>query len=313
MLHARLEQRLHQAIAEVCPEADPAAIRVRPCPDPKFGDYQTNALIPLARERHLNPRQLATDVLSRLDVSSWCDSVEIAGAGFLNFRLKTEAIARTLEEAARGEHLFLEKTSKPRTVVLDFSSPNVAKAMHVGHIRSTLLGDCLARTLRVLGHRVTTDNHIGDWGTQFGMLLVGWKRELDRAALERDALSEMERLYKKINAECQVNPATLALARDELVKLQNGEETRLAIWREMARLSQAQFEAIYGRLNVRFDHTLGESFYNPQLKSIVQELRDKQIARESEGAWCVFSDGSLPPKDDPFLKTEDGELKPNPF
>jgi len=313
MLHLFLQQRLQEAVAALVPDAPRHSILVRPCPDPKFGDYQTNALMALAKQRKLNPRQLASDVVARLRVDEWCSKVEIAGAGFLNFHLKPEAIAHTLQEAARGQHLFFATSGQPRTVVIDFSSPNVAKAMHIGHIRSTVLGDSLARSLRLLGHRVVTDNHIGDWGTQFGMLLVGWKRELDPAALQLDPIAEMERLYKKLNAECKANPATLELARQELVKLQDGDPGNLAIWREMLQLSQQQFNAIYARLNVRFDHTLGESFYNPQLKSVVQELRVRGLARESEGAWCVFSDGSLPPKEDPFLKTEDGELKPNPF
>ena len=313
VLHQVLEQSLQVAVKAVLPEADTSALLVRPCPDPKFGDYQTNALMALAKTRKLNPRQLATDVVAKLDVSQWCEKVEIAGAGFLNFRLKPEAMAAAVLSAARGEHLFFQKTAQPRTVVIDFSSPNVAKPMHIGHIRSTALGDALSRTLRLLGHRVVTDNHIGDWGTQFGMLIVGWKRELDAAALQADALSEMERLYKKISGECKENPATLETARQELVKLQAGDEENLRIWREMTRLSQAQFDDIYGRLGVKFDHTLGESFYNPQLKAVVQELRDKGIARESDGAVGVFSDGNLPPKEDPFLKTKDGELQPNPF
>ena len=313
MLHLFLQQRLQETVAGLLPDVSVEAILVRPCPDPKFGDYQTNALMALAKQRKLNPRQLAGDVLARLDVSQWCSRVEIAGAGFLNFHLKPQAIAQALQVAAGGGPLFFEPTARPRTVVVDFSSPNVAKPMHIGHIRSTVLGDSLARTLRLLGHQVVTDNHIGDWGTQFGMLLVGWKRELNPTALAADALSEMDRLYKLISAECKTNPATLELARQELVKLQAGDPERLALWREMHRLSQAQFDSVYGRLKVKFDHTLGESFYNPQLKAVVQELRDQQIARESEGAWCVFSDGSLPPKDDPFLKNEDGETKPNPF
>jgi len=312
VLHRILEQRLRLALRTVLPEADPEAVQVRPCPDPKFGDYQTASLISLAKERKLNPRQLATDVLAKLDVSEWCDKVEIAGAGFLNFRLKISALAATLQAAARGEHLFFQKTSQPRTVVIDFSSPNVAKPMHIGHIRSTILGDSLAKVLRLLGHRVITDNHIGDWGTQFGKLLVGWKGSLDRAALQQDPIGEMERLYKMVNAASEADPAVLEQARQELVKLQRGDPENLGIWREMIELSQAQFDAIYSRLGIQFDHTLGESFYNPKLHAIVQELRDKGIARESDGAICVFSDGSLPPKQDPFLKQEDGEWKSNP-
>ncbi len=212
-----------RCVRAVLPDADLAGVLVRPCPDPKFGDYQTSALMSLAKQRKLNPRQVANDVLARLDVADVCEKVEIAGAGFLNIRLKTSALTEALSDALRGESLFLERAAQPRTVVVDFSSPNVAKPMHVGHIRSTILGDCLARTLRLLGHRVITDNHIGDWGTQFGMLLVGWKRELNRAALQADAIGEMERLYKKISAECKENAATLEAARQELVKLQAGE------------------------------------------------------------------------------------------
>jgi len=172
--------------------------------------------------------------------------------------------------------------------VLDFSSPNVAKPMHVGHIRSTILGDCLARVLRRLGHRVVTDNHLGDWGTQFGKLLVGWKTQLDSAALARDPIGEMERLYKLINAACDSDPATLEAARLELVKLQAGDPENLALWRQMIALSQKEFGAIYSRLAVRFDHTLGESFYNPQLQNVVRELVERGIARESDGALVVF-------------------------
>lgn len=291
---------------------------VRPCPDPKFGDYQTNALMGLAKARKMNPRQLATAVLAELDVSDSCERVDIAGAGFLNFKLKPAAAGQALEAAARGEHLFFEKTDQPRTVVIDFSSPNVAKPMHVGHIRSTILGDSLARTLRQLGHRVITDNHLGDWGTQFGMLLVGWKTALKPENLKADPLAELERLYKFISGRCDpekpgFDQVTLDLARGELVKLQAGDPENLAIWREMLRLSQDQFDKIFGRLGVKFDYTLGESFYNPRLKGLVEELVSRGIATESRGALAVFSDGSMPPKEDPFLIQRENEWVPHPF
>ncbi|HEU5396896.1 MAG TPA: arginine--tRNA ligase, partial [Verrucomicrobiae bacterium] len=258
-------------------------------------------LMSLAKQRKLNPRQLAEKVLARLEVAEVCEPVEIAGAGFLNFRLKTGVLAATLAGAGRGDHLFFSKTAAPKTAVIDFSSPNVAKPMHVGHIRSTILGDCLARTLRLLGHRVVTDNHIGDWGTQFGMLLVGWKRELNAAALAADAISEMERLYKKVSAECKEHPATLEAARQELVKLQGGDAENLRIWREMIALSQKQFDQIYSRLGVKFDVTLGESFYNDRLGPLVEELAQKGIARESEGAMAIFFEGDPQLKDKPAL------------
>ncbi len=337
--HKSIEARLQAAVSSVLPDANTANVLVRPCPDPKFGDYQTNALMALAKERKLNPRQLAADVLARLDVGELCEKVEIAGAGFLNFRLKSSTLERTLESAARGEHLFFERTTQPRTVVIDFSSPNVAKPMHVGHIRSTILGDSLARALRLLGHRVITDNHIGDWGTQFGMMIFAWKVEKffeNDPGLLPDPISELERVYKLVNEACKGDAKALAYlrsrfsydveleldkiepegalnwARMELVKLQSGDKENLEIWERLIAISKKQFETIYNRLGVTFDHTLGESFYNPMLKAIVQELLDKGIAKESEGAIAVFSDGSLPPKQDPFLKQEDGEWKPNP-
>jgi arginyl-tRNA synthetase len=314
--HKQIEFRLQEAVRAVLPDADVTHVLVRPC-DPKFGDYQTNALMSLAKGRKLNPRQLATDVLAKLDVADCCERVEIAGAGFLNFRLKPETLVAALQTAARGEHLFYSPTPQPRSIVVDFSSPNVAKPMHVGHIRSTILGDSLARLLRLLGHRVVTDNHIGDWGTQFGMLLVGWKTLLDKSALERDAIAELERIYKAINSQCDdtkptYNAATHDAARAELVKLQSGDAENLTIWREMIRLSQIQFDDIYGRLGVKFDQALGESFYNSRLQAVVDDLVQKGIARESDGAQCVFSEGKLPPKEDPFKISRDGEWQDNP-
>jgi arginyl-tRNA synthetase len=315
--HKQIEQRLKKAVSAVLPDADVSTVLVRPSSDPKFGDYQSNALMSLAKTRKLNPRQLATDVVAQLDVAEWCEPVEIAGAGFLNFRLKASALAQALQSAARGEHLFFEKAAQPKTVVVDFSSPNVAKPMHVGHIRSTGIGDALQRIFRLAGHHVISDNHIGDWGTQFGMLLLGWKTLLDRAALERNPIAEMDRIYKIISPQCKAgdpgyNPATHQAAMGELVKLQAGDQENLAIWQEMIRLSEKQFDEIYGRLGVKFDHTLGESFYNPQLGKIVADLLARGIARESEGAVAVFSDGSLPPKEDPFLVNRDGEWVPDP-
>ncbi|MEI9894399.1 MAG: arginine--tRNA ligase [Chthoniobacter sp.] len=203
--------------------------------------------------------------------------------------------------------LGVPQPEKTKTLVIDFSSPNVAKPMHVGHIRSTFLGDALSRIAEFIGHRVVRDNHIGDWGTQFGMILLGWKTELNQEALAADALLEMERIYKLISARCKEDPATLEAAKLELVKLQSGDAGNLALWHEMIRLSQAQFDTVYRRLGVRFDVALGESFYNPQLKDVVAQLRERGIARESEGAWCVFSDRSGKPEDDPFLiKDKDG-------
>jgi arginyl-tRNA synthetase len=307
MYHRVLESRLRAAVAAVVPSADPATLQVQPASEARFGDYQSNSLMLVAKAARLNPRQLAADVVARLEVSDCCGPVEIAGPGFLNFRLTPQALAGWVREAASGGPVLVPQAQTPRTVVLDFSSPNVAKPMHVGHIRSTGIGDALQRLWRLLGHRVISDNHIGDWGTQFGKLLVGWKELLDRPALERDPIAEMERLYKTVNTQCDADPARLEAARQELVRLQAGDPENLAIWKEMIRLSQVQFDTLYGRLGVRFDHTLGESFYNPELGRVVDELLAAGIARTSDGAVAVFSDRTLPPKEDPFLVSRDGE------
>ena len=284
MIQGHIESRLQAATTAVLPEADVRRVLVRVCADARHGDFQSNALMGLAKQRQMNPRQLATDVVAQLDVAEWCEPVEIAGPGFLNFRLRPEAVNVALQTALASAKPFITPAATPRTVVVDFSSPNVAKPMHVGHIRSTILGDSLARVLRLLGHRVVTDNHIGDWGTQFGMLLLGWKTQLDEAALAADPIGELERIYKLINAD----EALRDDARAELVKLQNGDEENLGIWRRMIELSQVQFDHVYSRLAIEFDETLGESFYNPILAGVVEDLISQNIAEESEGAMAVF-------------------------
>ena len=282
------------------------AVTVQSAQDTRFGDYQSNVAMQLAKPRRANPRQLATEIIAKLQVDDLCETPEIAGAGFINFRLKPATISAHLSALAADDRLGTPLVAARRLVV-DFSSPNVAKPMHVGHIRSTILGDSLARIGRFLGHTVVADNHIGDWGTQFGMLCLAWKTLLDRPALDLDPIAELERIYKIQNERCKTDPTALDAARAELVKLQSGDEENLGIWREMIRLSQAQFDTIYARLAIRFDHVFGESHYNPWLKQTVAALVEKGIARESDGALCVFSDGSVPQKDDPFLiKDENG-------
>jgi arginyl-tRNA synthetase len=301
-----IQSTLASRLAAAAGDTGGLAVTVQAAQDVRHGDYQSNIAMQLAKPRRANPRQLATEILARLKTDDLCETPEIAGAGFINFRLKPAAVAAHLSALSADERLGVPQVAARRLVV-DFSSPNVAKPMHVGHIRSTILGDSLARIGRFLGHTVIADNHIGDWGTQFGMLCLAWKTLLDRPALDRDPIAELERIYKFQNERCKTDPAALAGARAELVKLQAGDPENLGIWREMIRLSQAQFDSIYSRLGIHFDHAHGESFYNPWLKQTVASLMDKGIARESDGAICVFSDGSVPEKEDPFLiKDENG-------
>lgn len=290
MIQSILERRLVKAVLELIPDAPVEKINIRPCPNPKFGDFQTNALMALAKKSGQNPRALAEKVKEKLQVEDVCSTVDIAGAGFLNFFVSPAYIKNQLREALSGNHLFSEHTQNPKTVVLDFSSPNVAKSMHIGHIRSTILGDCLARVFRFLGHKVIADNHIGDWGTQFGMLLYGWKNELNEAELEIKPIEELERIYKLINRKAEDNPEFRNVCKEELVKLQSGDPENLEIWKKMISISQKQFDGIYERLDVKFDYALGESAYNDYLQNVVDELMAKGIAVESQGAKVVFFD-----------------------
>ena len=301
-----IQSILASRLAAAAGDTGGIAVTVQSAQDTRFGDYQSNVAMQLAKPRRANPRQLATEIIAKLQVDELCETPEIAGAGFINFRMKPATISAYLSALAADDRLGTPLVAARRLVV-DFSSPNVAKPMHVGHIRSTILGDSLARIGRFLGHTVVADNHIGDWGTQFGMLCLAWKTLLDRPALDLDPIAELERIYKIQNERCKTDPTALDAARAELVKLQSGDEENLGIWREMIRLSQAQFDTIYARLAIRFDHVFGESHYNPWLKQTVAALVEKGIARESDGALCVFSDGSVPQKDDPFLiKDENG-------
>jgi arginyl-tRNA synthetase len=269
---------------------------IRPCADPKFGDYQANGIMAMAKERKENPRALAEKIIAQLDVAGISDPPTVAGAGFINFRLKPAFVAEQLSQAGTP------RVTKPKTIVIDFSSPNIAKPMHVGHIRSTIIGDSLARVARFLGHRVITDNHIGDWGKQFGMLLLGWKKFRDDNALKADPIAELVRLYKFVNEREDLHAA----AKAELVKLQQGDAENLAIWKKFIELSEAEFSRIYGRLGIRFDHLLGESFYNDALPGVVEELKTRGLATLSDGAWCVFPDEPGLPKTPFIIQKSDG-------
>lgn len=307
MIQSLLEKRLVESVSGLLPNVELDQVKIRPCPNPKFGDFQTNALMSIAKSAGENPRALAEKVKDALDVGDICESVEIAGPGFLNFKISLTYLQQQLREALNDTHLFSNITDKPETVVIDFSSPNVAKSMHVGHIRSTILGDCLARVYRFLGHRVITDNHIGDWGTQFGMLIYGWKNELDQDAYAQNPIEELERIYRSVNDKAKEDDTFRSLCKEEIVKLQQGNEENLEIWKKMIAVSRIQFEEVYSRLDVQFDHTLGESAYNDSLEGVVNELVEKGIAQESNGAWMVFFEDNKELKENPaMVKKGDG-------
>jgi arginyl-tRNA synthetase len=282
---ALLARKLAEALAAA--DLSPAG-SVTPATDARFGDYQSNAALVLAKQRGENPRAVAEKILAHLKVGECCEAPTIAGAGFINFTLRTEIVAARTADLLQDERLGVEKVAPPKRIVIDFGSPNVAKPMHVGHIRSTVLGDALARIASFLGHDVVRDNHIGDWGTQFGMVIYGWKNLLERAALERDPIAELVRIYKGANDRATADPAVREACRQELVKLQAGDPENFGIWKECVALSLREFEAAYKTLDVHYDIQRGESFYNDRLADVVERLLKSGLAEISEGAVCVF-------------------------
>ncbi|HVU89928.1 MAG TPA: arginine--tRNA ligase [Pirellulales bacterium] len=387
-----LRDRFATALAKLAAEQSLANLAttelvdmVRQSQDAKFGDYQANMAMPMGKQLSQPPRDVAAAIQARLDVADLCQSPEIAGPGFINLALRDDWLAARLREAVEDPRLGIPPVARPRTVIVDYSAPNVAKPMHVGHIRSTVIGDSIYRTLKFLGHRAIGDNHIGDWGTQFGMIIYGYKHFRDAAAYERSRVDELARLYRMVNqlvdyhdsrpqlaelekkihaaeerlavakavpasgdakadkkqaqavrkAEADVGETKAALADlerklaaleadpklgplakehpeigaavlAETAKLHAGDAENLALWREFMPACMAAIQHIYDRLGVSFDETLGESFYHDRLQPVVDDLLAKQIARESDGATCVFLEGQPAPmivrkKDGAFL------------
>ena len=280
--------------------------------DTRFGDYQSNTAMVLGKQLKTNPRALAEQIRGAVQADDLCSEISVAGPGFLNFRISQAALAAHLREILAGQSCGVPAVEKPKTIVVDFSAPNIAKPMHVGHIRSTFIGDSLARVARFIGHKVITDNHVGDWGTQFGMIIHGWKTQLNHEALKQDAIHELVRVYKAVNAATKADEAVLETCKGELVKLQQGDAENTQIWKECVRLTLEQLEKVYGALDIQFDHYLGESFYNDALAPLVERLLKEEIATVSDGAVVVFSDGKSKPEDDPFLIKEGDAWKPTP-
>ncbi len=295
-----LQRKFQEALTGLV--ADPAvyAAMLKPAQEARFGDYQANCAMPLKKVLGGDARQIAQTLVARLQLEDVLEPPAIAGPGFINLTLRTEWLAQQVRHMAGDDRLDVAPVEKPCTFVIDFSSPNVAKPMHVGHLRSTIIGDALARLLRFLGHKVITDNHLGDWGTQFGMLLYGYKHFLDAQAFQNDPVRELARLYVYVRSQIKKtggaqgeeeedpNDPIAQAARAETAKLHAGDAENLRLWREFMPYCYAEIERIYQRLDIHFDYTLGESFYQPMLADVVRELRQRGIAQESEGAIVVF-------------------------
>ncbi|MFO1008340.1 MAG: arginine--tRNA ligase [Planctomycetaceae bacterium] len=369
-----LQQRFAPVLADYADDPAPFVAMVRPAQDTRFGDFQANCAMPLAKRHGLNPKDLAAKIAEKVHVQDLCREIEIAGPGFINLTLRDDLITTEVNKLLSDDRLGVEAANPPRKIIIDFSSPNVAKPMHVGHLRSSVIGDSLCRTLRFLGHEVTSDNHIGDWGTQFGMIIYGYKNFLDPDAYGRHPVAELARLYRLVNRlsdflearaalpekrkeqdakerelaaapvppknskdpadkeaekvlkrlrsdieglkdeissltkkieRVESNPEELALAnahptiarlaREETAKLHAGDATNLALWNEFMPACLAALQGVYDRLDIKFDLTLGESWFNPMLPGVVDELLKNGMAVESDGAICVFIPGFKAP------------------
>ena len=289
LLKHRLQQALGSAFGESFRDRDPLLTLAS---NPKFGDYQSNIALTLAKELQEKPRTLAQTLVDQLQVADLCDPPELAGPGFINLRLKPDYLAQQLQAMQRDDRLGVAPSAQPQRVVVDFSSPNIAKEMHVGHLRSTIIGDCVARILEFLGHDVLRLNHVGDWGTQFGMLITYLAEVYPDALTQADVLDlgDLVGFYKKAKQRFDEDEAFQAQARQRVVQLQAQDPETIQAWQLLCDQSRREFQLIYDRLDITLQER-GESFYNPYLAQVVTDLQHLGLLVEDGGAQCVFLDG----------------------
>ncbi|MGI6099685.1 MAG: arginine--tRNA ligase [Lentisphaerae bacterium] len=291
-LAAWLQAAFEKAFGEA---AQDTRLRVLPSTDPSFGDFQCNDAMGLAKTLRLPPRTIATRIVEALDTADAPATANIAGPGFINLAVTPGWLAGQLAALADDARFGLPDIGGGRTIIIDYSSPNVAKPMHIGHIRSTIIGNALDRLYQALGFKVIADNHLGDWGTQFGILINGFRAYADPGRLRDAPIEELERVYRESYARTEKDPEWLDACRAELVRLQQGDPDNLALWRQFIDLSLREFNRIYERLDVTFDLYRGESYYNDQLAATVALLEERGLARESEGALVVpLDDEGMP-------------------
>ncbi len=368
----QLREQFEHILASYTDEPSTYAAMIKPAGDPRFGDYQANCAMPLAEKVGKDRREIAGELVAALDVAELCEKPEVAGPGFINLKLRDDALEAAVNSLVNDERLGVDQVAQPRKIIVDFSAPNVAKPMHVGHLRSTVIGDALYRILGFLGHDVSGDNHIGDWGTQFGMIIFGYKHFLDEAAFAEEPVTELSRLYRLVNqlsdyhasllelpklrdtlaerkqdlanaeqaadpqdkkakkaikqlsgqvaglnekiaaeeqkqavvdndpslkALADAHPDIAVQARQETAKLHVGDAENRRLWEQFIPVCLEALQKIYDRLEIKFDKSLGESYYQPMLADVVADLEAKGIARESEAAVCVFVEGF----DAPFI------------
>lgn len=272
----------------------------------EFGDFQTNFAMMNSKAIGKNPREIATTLVENFKENDLIEKLEIAGPGFINIHLKNNFLNNEVKKIDNEKYDF-SFLNVDETVIIDYSSPNIAKRMHIGHLRSTIIGDAIKRILDFIGFKTISDNHIGDWGTQFGKLIVAYNKWLDKEAYEADPIGELERIYVLFSDEAKKDPTLEDIARNELRKLQMGDEQNNKLWKEFIEISLKEYNKVYDRLGVKFDHYFGESFYNDMMPDVLEELKEKNIAKEDQGALVVFfEEDKLPPalvqkKDGSFL------------
>jgi arginyl-tRNA synthetase len=297
-LTARFDQALIAAFGPDLAGTDPMLV---PTSNPKFGDYQANLAMSLAKPLQENPRAIATQIVAKLDLSDLCEPPEIAGPGFINLRFKTQYLEDQLRAMQADPRLGVAPVAHPQTVIVDFSSPNIAKEMHVGHLRSTIIGDSLARVQEFMGHQVLRLNHVGDWGTQFGMLITHLKDACPEALTPGAAvdIGDLVTFYKQAKQRFDTDDDFKTRSREAVVDLQSGEATATTAWKALCEQSRQAFQTLYDRLDITIQER-GESFYNPLLADVVQDLDSLGLLVENQGARVVFADGFTNKDGDPL-------------
>lgn len=270
-------------------EQELRAIDITMATNEKFGDFQTNFAMVNAKVLKSNPRAIAENVVNNLVENNLIEKVEIAGPGFINIFLKEEFMGEVVKTISKEEYDF-SFLNREGDVIIDYSSPNIAKRMHIGHLRSTIIGDSIKRIYNYLGYNTVSDNHIGDWGTQFGKLIIGYRKWLNEEAYKENAIEELERVYVEFAKAADEDPSLEDLAREELKKLQDGDEENNRLWKEFIQVSLDEYNKLYGRMDVKFDTYYGESHYHDMMPGVVEELKEKGIAVEDQGAQVVFFD-----------------------
>ena len=287
-LYQTVEREAQAAFAAAGLSDSPVVLQAAKNPD--FGDFQINGVMGAAKKAKQNPRELAQKVAEALADNTVIESAEVAGPGFINLRLRPDFLAQNIQTALNDAHFGVAKTAQPQTVVIDYSSPNLAKEMHVGHLRSSIIGDSISRVLEFMGNTVIRQNHVGDWGTQFGMLVAYLvEQQKDNAAFE---LADLEQFYRAAKVRFDENPAFADTAREYVVKLQGGDETVLALWKQFVDISLSHAQAVYDTLGLKLrpEDVAGESKYNDDLQPMVDDLVQKGLAVEDDGAKVVFLD-----------------------